>query len=37
MDWADDTAYSLNDLVDSANAGFITARARPPLGRPTRT
>ncbi len=23
MDWADDTAYSLNDLVDSANAGFI--------------
>lgn len=24
MDWADDTAYGLNDLVDSANAGFIT-------------
>ncbi len=24
MDWADDTAYSLNDLVDSANAGFIS-------------
>ncbi len=24
MDWADDTAYSLNDLVDSTNAGFIT-------------
>ncbi len=23
MDWADDTAYSLNDLVDSANAGFV--------------
>ncbi|MBE0565295.1 MAG: dNTP triphosphohydrolase [Krumholzibacteria bacterium] len=23
MDWADDTAYSLNDLVDSANAGFL--------------
>ena len=26
MDWADDTAYSLNDLVDSANAGFLTIR-----------
>jgi len=27
MDWADDTAYSLNDLVDSANAGFLTIPA----------
>lgn len=26
MDWADDTAYSLNDLVDGINAGFITLR-----------
>ncbi len=25
MDWADDTAYSLNDLADSARAGFLTA------------
>ena len=27
MDWADDTAYSLNDLVDSANAGFLSNAA----------
>ena len=27
MDWADDTAYSLNDLVDSANAGFLSIEA----------
>ncbi len=25
MDWADDTAYCLNDLVDSINAGFLPA------------
>ncbi len=24
LDWADDTAYALNDIVDSIHAGFIT-------------
>jgi dGTPase len=24
MDWADDTAYAINDLVDSISGGFIT-------------
>ncbi len=26
MDWADNTAYSINDLIDGYKAGFITAR-----------
>ncbi len=24
MDWADDTAYAINDLVDSISGGFIS-------------
>jgi dGTPase len=31
MDWADDTAYCLNDLVDSINAGFLRSESQQAL------